>query len=72
MSIQENQQKQNSSQELLTLVQTSELLNLKHSKLRSMIFKNEIPVIRIGRCLRFSKVDLTNWLTEKKNYSFGA
>lgn len=51
---------------LLTLKEISGYLNLKESKLRSMIFKREIPVIRIGRCLRFSKEDLRNWLSEKK------
>lgn len=56
--------------ELLTFDQTSLFLNLTKSKLRSMIFKNEIPVIRIGRCLRFNKGDLAQWLCEKKNYSF--
>lgn len=60
-----------SGQQLLTLDQAGELLNLKRSKLRTMIFKNEIPVIRIGKCLRFSREDLIQWLGEKKNYSFG-
>lgn len=59
------------SPELLTIDQTSTFLNLKLSKLRTMVFKNEIPVIRLGRCLRFSRADLAQWLGEKKNYSFG-
>jgi excisionase family DNA binding protein len=53
---------------LLTIDQTCELLNLKQSKIRSMIFKNEIPVIRLGRCIRFSQKDLEQWLFEKKKY----
>lgn len=57
-------------QDLLNLDQTCQLLNLKKSKLRSMIFKNEIPVIRLGKCLRFSRTDLSLWLNEKKFYSF--
>lgn len=61
--------KEHKEQVLLNLKQTCVLLNIKESKLRTMIFKNEIPVIRIGRCLRFSKPDLNQWLTQKKNYS---
>ena len=54
--------------ELLTFKQTSEFLNLTDPKLRSMIFKKELPVIRIGRCLRFNKYDLIAWLSTKKSY----
>jgi excisionase family DNA binding protein len=60
-----------SGEELLTLDQTCKLLNLKMSKVRSMVFKNEIPVIRMGRCLRFSNKDLIIWLNERKQYSLG-
>lgn len=58
--------------ELLTLDQTCEMLNLKRSKLRSMIFKNQIPVIRIGKNLRFSREDLRYWLNGKKSYTLEA
>lgn len=51
--------------ELLTPEQACEFLNLKRSMLRSLIFKRAIPVVRIGRCLRFSKSELVNWLREK-------
>ena len=71
MSIQKQQGITREGGEFLTMNQASEFLNLKISKLRAMVFKNEIPVIRIGKCLRFSKEDLMQWLGEKKNYSFG-
>ena len=51
--------------ELLTPEQACEFLNLKRSMLRSLVFKRNIPTIRIGRCLRFSKSDLIKWLREK-------
>lgn len=66
------QQSLQSRAELLTLDQTCEILNLKRSKLRSLVFKNQIPVIRIGKCLRFCIKDLQIWLDEKKSYSLEA
>lgn len=54
---------------LLTIDETSDFLNLKKSKIRSMVFKNQIPVIRLGRCLRFNRNDLVQWLSQKKSYS---
>ena len=38
---------------------------IKPSKLRSMIFKNEIPVLRIGRLLRFKQEELKKWENQK-------
>lgn len=58
------------AEEYLTSEEVLGLLKLTDSKLKSMIFKNEIPVIRLGRCLRFNKLDLINWIEGKKNYSF--
>lgn len=65
----QSQQPTSSENDLFNLKQTCEFLNVKESKLRGMVFKNEIPVIRLGRCLRFSKTDLVQWLSQKKNYS---
>ncbi len=61
----------NESIELLTPEQTCGYLNLKRSMLNSLVFKNKIPVLRIGGCLRFDKADLVLWLGQKKKYSFG-
>ena len=58
--------------DLMTVEQACELLNVKKSKMRSMLFRNEIPVIRIGKCLRFCRKDLDQWLEEKKSYSFAS
>jgi excisionase family DNA binding protein len=55
---------------LLNISQACSLLGIKTSKCRSLVFKNQIPVLRIGRLLRFDQDDLIKWLEEKKNYKF--
>jgi excisionase family DNA binding protein len=67
---QEREHSIESAPELFDINQASKFLNLKTSKLRSLIFKNQMPVIRIGKCLRFDKGDLMKWLKEMKCYSF--
>ncbi|MDP7322014.1 MAG: helix-turn-helix domain-containing protein [Bacteriovoracaceae bacterium] len=49
--------------DLMTIKETQDYLNLKESKLRSMIFKDEIPYLKIGRLIRFRKEKLDEWLT---------
>lgn len=49
--------------DLMTVKETQNYLNLKESKLRSMIFKDEIPYLKIGRLIRFRKEKLDEWLT---------
>lgn len=53
---------------LLNFDDACEFLTLKKSKVRNMVFKNEIPVLRIGRLLRFDKNDLIKWIESKKQY----
>lgn len=65
----EDNKQESKQDELLTPDQACQFLNLKRSMLSSLVFKNQIPVIRLGRCLRFSKSDLTQWISQKKNYS---
>lgn len=47
---------------LLTSEEVAEWLNLKMSKLRSMVFKNEIPYLKVGRLLRYDPVQIEQWL----------
>ena len=49
---------------LLSINEASAYLNLKVSKLRAMIFKKEVPLIKIGRLVRFSKQELDQWLEQ--------
>jgi excisionase family DNA binding protein len=51
---------------LLTLKQTSRYLNVKESWLRSKIFSNEIPFIKMGHLLRFDEDELNKWVEAKK------
>lgn len=47
---------------LLSIQEASTYLNLKISKIRSMVFKKEIPNHKIGRLVRFNKCELDSWL----------
>ncbi len=53
-------------QKLLTPQEVCELLGIKMSKLRSAIFRREIPIIKIGRLVRVSQDDLAQWLNQNK------
>ena len=49
---------------LLTITEASELLSIKVSRLRTAVFRKEIPFIKIGRLVRFKEDDLMNWVSE--------
>jgi excisionase family DNA binding protein len=44
--------------ELLDLKKASEFLGVKESWIRKKIFNKEIPVVKLGRLVRFRKQDL--------------
>lgn len=50
------------SVELMDFGQTMKYLNIKGSKLRRLVFDKSIPVLRIGRTLRFKKESINRWL----------
>jgi excisionase family DNA binding protein len=52
--------------ELLTIAELSNLLNVKPSWLRSMVFKKQIPFLKIGKHIRFSKAEIQKWIEERK------
>ena len=55
--------------QLLTLKETALFLNIKESRIRSAIFQNEIPYIKIGRLIRFNVSDLDKWIESTlRNY----
>lgn len=60
-----HQQSQGTSK-LLSIDEASGYLSLKVSKLRSMVFKREIPIVKIGRLIRFNRSELDNWLEQLK------
>lgn len=48
---------------LLTPTQVCELLHVTRDWLYDEVAKGEIPVVRLGRQLRFRPADLENWLS---------
>jgi len=57
---------ENDGKRLLTVDETAAFLNVKVSKIRSMVFRKEIGFIKIGALLRFDVDDLLSWLKSKK------
>ena len=55
----------NSTQKLLTIEDASNLLSIKVSRLRTAVFRKEIPYIKIGRLVRFKESDLMEWVESK-------
>jgi excisionase family DNA binding protein len=58
--------------ELLDVNQLAIFLNLKISKIRGMVFRNELPVVRIGRLVRFYAPDIQHWIEQRRSVSCGA
>jgi excisionase family DNA binding protein len=54
------------SEQLLTIKQTSNLLNLSVPTLYSKVQRAEIPVCKRGKRLYFSKLDLMEWIKQGK------
>ena len=54
------------SEQLLTISEAAEFLNLKTSRLRYEVFQKGIPYYKIGRSIRFSEKDLISWVMSKK------
>ncbi len=46
----------------LNFQEVCELLKITSHHLRSLIFKNQIPTVRIGRLVRFEKSQIESWL----------
>ncbi len=49
---------------LLTIEEAANLLSIKVSRLRTAIFRREIPFIKIGRLVRFKEDSLHKWIDE--------
>ncbi len=47
---------------LMDIQELSKYLNIKESKVRKMVFRNEIPFIKIGRLVRFSTQRIDDWI----------
>ena len=56
----------NSETSLLTISEASTFLNVKVSRLRTAVLTKEIPFLKMGRLIRFDKIDLLKWIEELK------
>jgi excisionase family DNA binding protein len=51
---------------LLNVKDVEDRLNIRQSTLRAWIFQGKIPVVRIGRLVRFKESDLDRWLKDQE------
>lgn len=51
---------------ILTFNEACDFLKIKKSRLRTAVFRKEIPYIKIGRLIRFDLEDLKVWLDRLK------
>ncbi|EQC47625.1 helix-turn-helix domain-containing protein [Bacteriovorax sp. Seq25_V] len=50
---------------LLSVEEASSFLSIKVSRLRTAVFRKEIPFVKIGRLVRFKTDDLLKWIDAK-------
>lgn len=53
--------------ELLTAKEVAELLKISERKAYDLMERRELPVIQIGRLVRVTKEDLTNFIQNKRS-----
>jgi excisionase family DNA binding protein len=53
----------------LNITKLSELIGLTKTTIYGHVHRNTIPFIKKGKMLRFSKIDILNWLDEGKSTS---
>jgi len=52
--------------DLITIKELSKLLDVKPSWIKSMVFKKQIPFIKLGKKhIRFSRQAIQKWVVEK-------
>ncbi|MGI4991962.1 helix-turn-helix domain-containing protein [Halobacteriovorax sp. GFR7] len=55
----------NPKQALLNIEEASSFLSVKVSRLRTAVFRKEIPFVKIGRLVRFKQDELIKWIDSK-------
>jgi excisionase family DNA binding protein len=51
---------------LISLKTLAELLCVKESWLKSMIFKRKIPFVKVGKHIRFKEDEIQKWVEDRK------
>lgn len=49
-------------QQLLTIESLARILCVKESRIRSAVFRKEIPYLKIGRLIRFNPSEIEHWM----------
>jgi excisionase family DNA binding protein len=50
---------------LMTIVETSRYLNVSTARIRREIYLKRIPYLKLGASIRFSRIEIDKWLSEK-------
>ena len=50
---------------ILNTKQAAKFMGLKESRVRTAVFRKEIPFLKVGRLVRFRKEDLEEWLEKQ-------
>lgn len=53
-------------QSLMNFTEACDFLKIKKSRLRTAVFRKEIPYLKIGRLIRFDLDDLKKWVNALK------
>ena len=59
--------RQENEQEFISLNELQEILGIGRTKAYDLVTSGDLPAVRIGRSIRISKQDLTDWL-ERQRY----
>jgi excisionase family DNA binding protein len=59
--------RQENEQEFISLAELQEILSIGRTKAYDLVTSGDLPAVRIGRSIRISKQDLTDWL-ERQRY----
>jgi excisionase family DNA binding protein len=52
--------------EYLTVSELAEIIGSSESFVRKLVFRNQIPYIKIGKLVRFRPIDVTRWINEQQ------
>jgi excisionase family DNA binding protein len=58
--------RQENEQEFISLNELQEILSIGRTTAYGLVSSGELPAVRIGRIIRISRQDLTDWLERQK------
>jgi excisionase family DNA binding protein len=56
------------SSPFFTVEELSRYLNVKPSKIRAMVFRRELPFLKFGRLVRFSRQEIDAWTKQRVSH----